>query len=340
MTMRGRMYTMTIYFTLLCGAGLAFQISPPGLAPKLSPPSATIAPTFLKYKIGDEDSGSTDNCTVKLTASLPPIIVSPEATKLKGQILEKILEFRKIKRRDQPFTLSQKKRRSASQGPQKIDFNAISPDLGDKAQEIVELCNQLAQYNPINEPTKFLGDSERGGFAPLDGAWRSLFTTAADADFPPKEGQAPPRVQNVVNAREGTITNVVDFSKENGTDPLLQQLNVVIGAKPASANRVALKFRYAKAILTKLLWFNFKWTLYIPVPPTIVVRCLVFVTRLVRFGRKGGKRVPKGYFDILYLDSDLRVHRTGEDNYFVQAKDHWDAALPILERKDHGLEHA
>jgi hypothetical protein len=340
--MNERIYATTVYFILLWGAGLAFQTRVPGVINNVSSHrSATGSTTSLHYKNGDGDSASIDDNDFKLKALIQPTIVSPEAFKLKGQLLKKILDFRMIKDRDEPLTLSPT-RRSTSEGPQKIDFYAISQDLGDKAKEIVELCNDLAKHSPIKEPTKFLGDSELGGLAPLEGAWRSLFTTAADADFPQKDYQGPPRVQNVVNAKEGTITNVVDFPRKvDGTDPLLQQLNVIIRAKKASANRVELQFRYAKAILTKLLWLKFKWTLYIPVPPPIVVRCLVFVSRLVRFGRKGAKRVPNGYFDILYLDDNLRVHRTGEDNYFVQAKDHWDTALPLLgQRKELGSEAA
>jgi hypothetical protein len=332
-TMNGRIYMTTLSFVLLWAVSLAFQISAPYVVTKVSPPLLpTIATMVLHYKNGDEDSGGTDDNTLKLKTPLQQTIVSPEATELKGQLVKKIFEFRKIKQRDQPLTISNKIRRSASRLPQKIDFHAISSDLENKSQEIVELCHELAKHSPIKEPTKFLGDPQLGGLAPLEGAWRSLFTTAADADFPQRVDQGPPRVQNIVNAKKGIITNVVDFpQKVHGTDPLLQQLNVVIRAKSVSANRVELQFKYAKAILTKLLWFKFKWNLYIPVPPPIVVRCLVLVSRLVKFGRKGTSRVPKAYFDILYLDGDLRVHRTGEDNYFVQAKDHWNAALPLLE---------
>lgn len=316
---------------LLSGSCSAFQIRAPisrtnvgTFTASIEPKSVDITSTALHYRSENEH---TDASNAPITL---PLLVPPEATALKGKLLKKITEFREIRQRDQPANV--KKRRTASQGPQKIDFYSISTALGDKAEEIVNLCNKIAEYSPITEPTKYLGDKEMGTSAPLDGAWRSLFTTAADADFPQRGNQKVPKVQNVVNAKLGTITNVVDFpQKEDGTDPVLQQLNVVIKAKPISANRVELQFKYAKAILTKLLWFKFKWALFIPVPPPFIVRCMVFVTRFVKFGRKGTKRVPKGYFDILYLDNDLRVHRTGEENYFVQAKEYWDQAAPLMQ---------
>jgi hypothetical protein len=57
----------------------------------------------------------------------------------------------------------------------------------------------------------------------------------------------------------------------------------------------------------------------------------VFLSRLLKFGKRGGKKVPKGYFDVMFLDDDLRVHRTGEDNIFVQGKESWKDARPLLE---------
>ena len=42
-----------------------------------------------------------------------------------------------------------------------------------------------------------------------------------------------------------------------------------------------------------------------------------FLTDSLGRRKKGAKKVPKGYFDILYLDDDLRIHRTGEDNVFT-----------------------
>ena len=124
---------------------------------------------------------------------------------------------------------------------------------------------------------------------------------------------------------------MIDFeTKPDGTEPVLKQLNVVIRAIAASPQRVELQFLYAKAILTKFFFWKLRWSLYIPVPGPFITRCIVFLSRILKFGRKGSKKVPKGYFDVLYLDDDLRIHRTGEDNLFVQARESWTSAAPLL----------
>jgi hypothetical protein len=219
-----------------------------------------------------------------------------------------------------------------SYAPQKVNFYSISKDVGDKALEVIELCDQLSECSPIDDPTRFLGDKENGALAPLNGAWKSMFTTAADANFSKNSTRGYAKVQNIVDATKGTITNVIDFAtKADGTEPLLKQLNVVIRGTAVSSKRVELQFRYAKAVLTKLFFLKFKWSLYIPIPGVFLTRCIVFFSRIVKFGRGGAKKVPKGYFDVLYLDDDLRVQRTGEDNLFVQVRESWQLAKPLLD---------
>ena len=94
------------------------------------------------------------------------------------------------------------------------------------------------------------------------------------------------------------ITNIIDFSDRNGTEPLVKQLNVVIGAKADGANRVELIFRYAKIVFSRFFKFRRRWSLYIPVPAPFITRVIVFVSRILRFGKK--KSIPKAYFDVLY----------------------------------------
>ena len=60
----------------------------------------------------------------------------------------------------------------------------------------------------------------------------------------------------------------------------------------------------------------------------IDLRALRLSEFLVKSARS--KKVPKGYFDVLYLDDDLRIHKTGEDNMFVQARESWSSAAPLL----------
>jgi len=262
---------------------------------------------------------------------------SQRASQLKQTLVQKIVEFRELKERDGDlsidFGVKGGELNNETRAPQKMDFYAISKGVGDKAADVMNICEQLSEFSPIKEPTRYLGDKENGLLSPLSGAWKSLFSTAADANFSSKNStRGTAKVQNIVNATMGTITNVIDFDdNEDGTEPLLKQLNVVIRATAVSAKRVELQFRYAKAVLTKLFFFKLKWSLYIPVPGPFITRCIVFISRILKFGRKSKKTVPKAYFDVMFLDDDLRIHKTGEDNLFIQARETWELAKPLLE---------
>ena len=198
----------------------------------------------------------------------------------------------------------------------------------------MEIANELSKNSPTEEPTLYLGDKEKGNQSPLNGEWKLLFTTAADATFSKNSTRGDATAKNVVDASRGRITNVIDFAspKDGSEQPLLKQLNVVISALPMGKSRVELRFRYAKAVLTKFLWWKRQWNLYIPVPAPFITRLIVFFSRIFRFGRKQSKKVPpKAYFDVIFLDDQLRIHKTGEDNLFVQAKNTWEEAKPLME---------
>lgn len=213
-----------------------------------------------------------------------------------------------------------------------MDFFSISDDVGKAADAIMETAEELAKINPVEEATSFLGDEERGDESPLNGEWKLLFTTAADATFGRNSTRGDAAVKNVVDAARGRITNVIDFAtSQDGTEPLLKQLNVVIAASAAGKSRVELRFRYARAVFTRFFRWRRRWSLYIPVPAPFITRLIVIFSRIFRFGRKEKSFPPKAYFDVLYLDDQLRIHRTGEENLFVQAKEGaWEEAKPLL----------
>jgi len=219
-----------------------------------------------------------------------------------------------------------------SRAPQKVDFYSISEDAGKAAEAVMDTAAELAKNNPTEEPTLYLGDKEKGGKAPLNGEWKLLFTTAADATFGKNSTRGDATVKNVVEASLGRVTNVIDFAlTQNGSAPLLKQLNVVIAATAVGKSRVELRFRYAKAVLTRFFGWKRQWSLYIPVPGPFVTRLIVFFSRIFRFGRGEKKVPPKAYFDVMFLDDQLRIHKTGEDNLFVQAKDTaWEEAQLLL----------
>eukprot|EP00573_Skeletonema_grethae_P001470 CAMPEP_0201686622 /NCGR_PEP_ID=MMETSP0578-20130828/998_1 /ASSEMBLY_ACC=CAM_ASM_000663 /TAXON_ID=267565 /ORGANISM="Skeletonema grethea, Strain CCMP 1804" /LENGTH=303 /DNA_ID=CAMNT_0048170693 /DNA_START=41 /DNA_END=949 /DNA_ORIENTATION=- len=267
--------------------------------------------------------------------------------KLKSDLLQRIQKLRILKERDGDFSIDfgvkggeiDKKTRA----PQKVDFYTISEDVGKAADEVMDITSELEKCSPTDYPTQFLGDKEQGKKAPLNGEWKLLFTTAADANFSKNSKRGSASVKNVVDACRGSITNVIDFqggSSAEETDdddatpsakkePLVKSLNVVIGAKAASKSRVGLQFKYAKVVFSRFFGLKQQWNLYIPVPAPLITRLIVFFSRVFRFGKKVDKKVPpKAYFDVLYLDDELRIQRTGEDNLFVQAKPTWKDAVP------------
>mmetsp|Transcript_65286 Transcript_65286/g.76696 ORF Transcript_65286/g.76696 Transcript_65286/m.76696 type:complete len:317 (+) Transcript_65286:57-1007(+) len=271
------------------------------------------------------------------TIKYPP---SQEATQLKNNLLDSLTNFRVAQENyggapEIDFGVRGGELNETSRAPQKVDYYAISPEVGAAADEVLRVCAELRLVSPIDEPTQFLGSKVNGTRAPLNGPWKLLFTTAADASFSKNSTRGDAKAQNVVDAVKGKITNVIDFAtRDDGTEPVLKQLNVVIKATANSPTRVALNFLYAKAVLTKFFFFPLfgrKLVLYIPVPAAFITRIIVFFTRLFRFGKTGAKTVPKAYFDVLYLDDELRVHKTGEDNIFVQGKPTWAAASRFFE---------
>jgi len=257
------------------------------------------------------------------------------ASHLKTSLVRAILQFRELKERDGDvdidFGVKGGELNATSRAPQKIDFYSISQEVGDKAKEISSICDQLAKISPVQNATSFLGDSDNGDKAPLNGSWKSLFTTAADANFSKNSTRGAAKAQNIVNGARGTITNVIDFcTKDDGTEPVLKQLNVVIRATAVSSKRVELQFRYVKAVLTRFFFLKRRWSLFIPVPGPFITRCIVFLSRIFRLGKKGAKKIPRAFFDVMYLDGDLRIHKTGEDNLFVQGRDTWGLGEPLL----------
>ena len=181
-------------------------------------------------------------------------------------------------------------------------------------------------FHPTPNPTKGLGEAR--GFSREDcpvGQWYNKWTTAADATFSADSKRGAATVSNIVNGASGRTTNVIEFSppvkpwlratRKAVPPPPLESLKVVLSARAASPTRVELIFRRVRARLNLALFggrLKFGLTLILPVPGP-------FLTRLL-FLFRPSKRPPLAYFDVLYLDDDLRVHRTAQGNLFVQSR--------------------
>lgn len=206
-------------------------------------------------------------------------------------------------------------------------FAAVSERVGAAAERVVSAVDALVPANPTAEPTKGLGKAKGFGYedCPLNGRWYNKFTTAADATFSPDSKRGDAVVSNYVNGATGKTTNIIEFlprdvpafraTRKPLPPPPLDSLKVVLSARAASATRVELIFRRVRARLNLSLLrgrLKFALTLILPVPGP-------FLTRLLFFFRPA-KRPPLAFFDVLYLDEDLRVHKTAQGNLFVQQR--------------------
>eukprot|EP00587_Corethron_hystrix_P013978 CAMPEP_0113313212 /NCGR_PEP_ID=MMETSP0010_2-20120614/9724_1 /TAXON_ID=216773 ORGANISM="Corethron hystrix, Strain 308" /NCGR_SAMPLE_ID=MMETSP0010_2 /ASSEMBLY_ACC=CAM_ASM_000155 /LENGTH=153 /DNA_ID=CAMNT_0000169175 /DNA_START=110 /DNA_END=568 /DNA_ORIENTATION=- /assembly_acc=CAM_ASM_000155 len=103
------------------------------------------------------------------------VVPNPEAIELKESLLESVKNLRTLQERDGDFSIDFGVKggelNEKSRAPQKVDFYSISKEVGEASDDVLRICDQLSQFSPIEEPTKFLGDKENGSLAPLQGAW-------------------------------------------------------------------------------------------------------------------------------------------------------------------------
>ena len=202
-------------------------------------------------------------------------------------------------------------------------YYAVSDAVGKAADAVVKAVDAVAAVNPTPEPTAGFGTRDGASVCPLHGRWSNAWTTAADATFSPDSKRGGARVSNRVDARSGKTENIIEFTgrdhpafratRSPPKTPPLESLRVVLSAKAVSPSRIELVFRYVRPRLTiKLFGWKVKLTLLIPVPGP-------FLTSLL-FAFRPKKKPPPAFFDVLYLDDDLRVHKTAQGNLFVQRR--------------------
>mmetsp|Transcript_6363 Transcript_6363/g.13092 ORF Transcript_6363/g.13092 Transcript_6363/m.13092 type:complete len:341 (+) Transcript_6363:185-1207(+) len=215
------------------------------------------------------------------------------------RILSKIL--RKITRRN-------------NSNPKKIGilskeaFSQKNLDVGAAGETVIALAEELSKLNPTAVP--LIGFKGQYGAPPseskLGGYWKLRFTTAADASFSASKERGIISTSQVIDARKGTLTNVIDFEKGN-----LKGFRVVVQGEPFGPDILDLSFTkihiFRKSRFPRLFGH---FTIWLP-------------SRLIRFlaswGKQGAK--PSGpYLKIRYLDNNLRMHTTDKGNWFIQSR--------------------
>jgi len=204
---------------------------------------------------------------------------------------------------------------------------------------VISLVEQLATLNPTTVPTLGLQGYKNvpASKAPLNGKWKLLYTNARDAEAPARteknrrnepfgdavasgvEVQTGQRIdaatgQCVNFIRLSSSATAVDNSSKNTRKLPFDRLDITIQMTPLSDTRVRLDFLKGRvqnpnAPLSALRDVSFQF------PPAALGD---FLTRV---RGKNPLVEPPAYFDVLYIDQDLRAHRTGEGKIFVQQRD-------------------
>lgn len=195
---------------------------------------------------------------------------------------------------------------------------------------VLALVGPLSLFNPTACATLGLKGYKGAppSKAPLNGRWKLLYTNARDAEAPARTeknkkeepfGDAVATGVTVstgqkIEADVGKCTNFIQLSSNEDRKKLpFDRLDISIEMTPVSDSRVRLDFQQGRvqnpnAPLPFLRDFEFQF------PPAFIGDFLV------RLRGKDPKVEPYTYFDILYIDQNLRVHRTGEGKIFVQQR--------------------
>lgn len=178
--------------------------------------------------------------------------------------------------------------------------------LGKLRNETIALLEELATHNPTSAPL----EGWRTDDCTLDGTWRLLFTTGADATFRKGEDDAArPVTFQQIDAKKGYFVNSVDFPLSKAK---LKGFRVVVKGVKLSDTEMSLKFRRVK-LLRRSKWLK---TVIIPLPPSRLLRAVA------RWSSRGKAKLSRrgAGFQMLYLDDELRAHKTFDGQYFLQQR--------------------
>lgn len=195
----------------------------------------------------------------------------------------------------------------------------------DRNEELViTLVDELSALNPNEFATFGLGGYGGGspGKAPLNGEWKLLFTNAKDAEAPArtekKSGEKEADVAEGVKITTGQRIDAaagecINYIYATGEKRPFDQLEITIKMTAIAPSRVRLDFQSGRALnenapLPFLKDFKFSF------PPAFVGDALAALRG------KDPKVEPPAYFDVLYIDNEVRCHRTGEGKIFVQMR--------------------
>lgn len=200
---------------------------------------------------------------------------------------------------------SQEKYFAKTKSPRKI---RELPVLLEIERKIELKILQLSIESPIKNALQSWGNSA----SPIDGSWKLRFTTALDAkpELFNKQKDREISVFQYVNSTIGTITNIIQSTYKSTHSPI-STIRVTVKGNALNDNRLQLSFQ----------------TVNIERPDARLFKRFSFPFPQLPFLNLIGRKKDIGpYFDLYYLDDDLRIHKTDRGDFFVQTRvyDVWD----------------
>jgi hypothetical protein len=225
---------------------------------------------------------------------------------LKRQLLQSAAEFKAAQ--EARWAAEAEPAKSALLGAESLANIRADSACEELRERTIDLIEALAAQNPTASPFAKWRATDADA-CPLDGMWTLQFTTGADATFRKTERTGSATTYQQIDAARGFFVNCVDFDSE---DAKLRGFRVYVAGRPLSDTEVRLKFRAVKLLRRS----RFLPTIVIPLPPSWLLRG---IAKLASRGK--AKLSDRGAgFEMLYLDADLRMHKTFDGQYFVQTR--------------------
>ena len=183
--------------------------------------------------------------------------------------------------------------------------------LRERRDAVVAAVDALAPLNPTAAPLDgWRGRNGRDACA-LDGRWALRFTNAADATFKRDDARGAATTSQTIDSAAGLFVNCVDFDG----DGKLRGFRVEVEGEALNDSEVQLVFKRVR-LLRRSRFPRLFGTITIPLPNP---------RRLRKFSRGLiGKKVDASDrgagFALLYVDDDVRMHRTFDGLLFVQRR--------------------
>ena len=178
----------------------------------------------------------------------------------------------------------------------------------------IDTASRLSYIYPPKEPLSGWKETRHN---PLNGKWELIYTTAPDATV--ELG----KVFQEVDVKNGTFTNIIKF---NSDMKILKEIRVLIEVKPDEEvnNRMNLYFKRF-TIFRKSRFSRKIHRISLPIPSFRILKA--FSSSLMI---NSGIPMKNPYKTIMYVDEDMRIHKSSANKWYIQKKVSRNLPLPSM----------